>query len=232
MAKINHILFGQGKGKVGGLVLQRYEGMNVVREKPISVKNPQTKSQSTQRAKLKNASQIVAQFKEVFNTRLLKLSIYERTRRASAVSEIIKVMTTNTNPESVSALVIAVVDAINAKSVSPLPAPTITLNNDNYEITAPNGDIVVYDVCGYNEDGVLIRKESETYTSTGSAKQVPADPTSFTEKLMAVSYHALTEEGRAILSNAENNTGDAWVVTIERGVTAGDIEVSNIGFSA
>ncbi len=232
MAKLNHVLFGQAKGKVGGMVLQRYEGMNIAREKPISVKNPQTEAQTKQRARMKNASQIVAQFKEVFSTRLMKTSTYERERRSAAVSEIIKVMTANTNPASVSALLTAVVASINAKSVSPIAAPIITQSNDNYNIVAPNGDIVVYDYCGYNQDGTLSSKISETYTSSGTAKQVPQDMNAFSEVIMAVSYHALTENGRAILSNTSYDQETGWSVSIMRGIASGDIEVSNLGIPA
>lgn len=226
MAKINHILFGQGKGKVGGLVLQRYEGMNVVREKPISVKNPQSQGQTTQRAKLKLASQITAQFKEALSLRLAKLSIYERVRRSAAVSVITKVIS-GEQPATPSVLVSEVGDAINAKSVSGLPAPTVTIANNAFSIVAATGDTCLYVICSYDEDGNLTSKETETFVSDGTGKTVtPAE--GFTSSvLMAVSYHATTEAGRAILSNTGLEQNE-FSLNISRGVSAGDIEITNL----
>ena len=44
---------------------------------------------------------------------------------------------------------------------------------------------------------------------------------------MAVAYHALTEAGRAIISNVEAMS-NGWKNEISRGVAAGDIEVTNM----
>lgn len=229
MAKLNHVLFGQAKGKVGGVVLQRYEGMNIAREKPISVKNPQSDAQTTQRSKLKLASQITAQFKEALTLRLSPISIYERMRRSAAVSAITKAISTS-NPSSPAVLVSEVANAINAKSVSGILAPAITLSGDTFSITAENGDTCVYAICSYDANGILMGKTTETYTSTGDAKLVAPEDDAVTAVVMVVAYHALTEAGRAAISNAEVE-GDKMSIAISRGITAGDIEVTNLAAS-
>lgn len=226
MAKINHILFGQGKGKVGGLVLQRYEGMNVVREKPISVKNPQTTKQTNQRAKFKSASQIVAQFAEVFNARLANLSIYTRTRRSAAINAIVSVSNINRNMSETTFA--DVVNSVNAKSMSTIEPPTLAPGTgDNLNITAANGDMVVYVLCSYDLSGKLMKREENKYTSDGTAKEViPAEDAAFAAA-MVVAIRANTEEGRATLSNiiAIDNK---WELSIARAVVAGDVEISDI----
>lgn len=59
MAKINP-LFGKGTGKVGAFLLQVYSGVQILKEKPVKVANPNTDAQVEQRAKLKLMSQIAA----------------------------------------------------------------------------------------------------------------------------------------------------------------------------
>lgn len=59
MAKINPLL-GKGTGKVGAFLLQVNSGVQILKEKPVSVANPQTDAQVEQRAKLKLMSQLAA----------------------------------------------------------------------------------------------------------------------------------------------------------------------------
>ena len=225
MAKLNHVLFGQAKGKVGGVVLQRYEGMNIAREKPISVKNPQSKKQIEQRAKFKSASQIVAQFKEALNVRLSKISIYTRIRRGSALNAIIDVV--EAEPTSVSTLFENILNAINSKSMATIEAPTMgTGADDTITITAESGDNVTYVATNYDEDGKLISREVESYTSTGTAKEVAPDDNASTFGIMAVAVRATTEAGRATLSNIAG-TNNEFLLRISRAVNANDMEVSD-----
>lgn len=227
MAKINHILFGQGKGKVGGLVLQRYEGMNVVREKPISVKNPQSTKQTLQRAKFKLASQTLAELKEVIMVRLSGVSIYNRIKRSAAINAIIPYVDASA-PETPFIALDSLLSAINEKSVSPLAGPAVTISGNNFSIVAADGDTCVYAITNYDEQGHLVSKKAETYTSDGTAKQVPYDANDYSSVLVAVSYHANTEAGRAIIGNTNNTNGTEFAIAISRGITTGDIEVSNM----
>lgn len=64
MAKINAI-FGKGTGKVGPLVLQVNGGVQIMKEKPAKVSNPNTEAQVEQRAKLKLMSQLASVFSPV-----------------------------------------------------------------------------------------------------------------------------------------------------------------------
>lgn len=227
MAKINHILFGQGKGKVGGLVLQRYEGMNVVREKPISVKNPQSTKQTTQRAKFKLASQALAEFKEVISLRLSPISIYERTRRSSAVNALIGAIDT-TNPNKPNLALDNAISAINEKSLSGINVIALGIGQTGFTVTVTTGFTVTYAICSYDNGGNLVSKQTESFTSDGTAKDVPFG-NGATSAIMVVAYRATTDTGRAIISNIDFSADDSkWQNEISRGVSAGDIEVSNI----
>lgn len=60
MAKVNPTL-GKMVGKIGGIVYSVSKGQQVMREKPISVANPQTPAQVAQRSKMKLITQLAAQ---------------------------------------------------------------------------------------------------------------------------------------------------------------------------
>lgn len=228
MAKLNHVLFGQAKGKVGGMVLQRYEGMNIAREKPITVKNPQSDKQVTQRAKFKLASQIVANFKETISVRLTELSIYERARRAGAIKAIIAAINTST-PLTPATSFTNTANAINALRTSGLGTPTISQGEDAFSVVIPDGAFGVITMCSYDGSGNLMAKSVETYTSDGTAKQVSYSDTSAIDVVMVCYTEANTEEGRATISNLNvPSTGSNFQNTISRAIAAGDLEVSDM----
>lgn len=227
MARQNHGPLSRAKGKLGGVVYQQYEGMQISREYQPVVKNPQTTKQVENRAKFKMASQIVAEFSEVLNARLSNLSIYTRMRRGSAVNAIYGVIDTTT-PQNPQALVNDVTSAINAKSVSGIS--NITLNDVSlrFELVVPTGYTVIYTQCGYDTNGLLAKRETETYESDGTAKNVDFLG-SKTDIIMAVAVRALTDAGRATISNISVGAGiNGWINAISRGVAAGDIEISNM----
>ena len=227
MARQNHGPLSRAKGKLGGVVYQQYEGMQVSREYQPVVKNPQSTKQTENRAKFKLSSQIVAQFKDVFTTRLMSLSIYTRTKRAQAVNAIYNIISTAT-PSSPSALVDAVVLAINAKNISGDNGVNVAEDINNFRITAASGYTVVYTHAGYDNNGDLQYLKSEIYVSTGTAKEVSFEGY-LNEVVMATGFKALTDPGRAIIGSTDFNTaGEAWQLTISRAVTAGDIVVANI----
>lgn len=229
MARQNHGPLSRAKGKLGGVVYQQYEGMQISREYQPVVKNPQTSKQTANRAKFKLASQLVAQFSNTFNARLAKLSIYTRIRRGSAINAIYKIVDTSseTSPEAAMNDVIA---ALNAKSVSGIAGPTFGSGTGSTKtITATDGDTVVYTVVQYDIDGSPVSIEQNKYESDGTSKNIDVLTAegATSAVAMAVSLHALTEEGRATISNIQSDDS-SWIVSISRGIAAGDIEVSNL----
>lgn len=230
MARQNHGPLSRAKGKLGGVVYQQYEGMQISREYQPVVKNPQTTKQTENRAKFKLASQITAEFKRVLSARLANFSIYERMRRAASVNAIYGAVDVTT-PATPSALIAAVVDAINAKNVTGYTAIPVSYNSgDNqFEIAGGNGMGVTYQICGYDENGKFTVSVAEDFISNGSIKTV-SPVTGTTNVIMAVGYQALTDAGRATISNAGND-GTKWYNAIARGVASGDLVISNIGYA-
>lgn len=227
MARQNHGPLSRAKGKLGGVVYQQYEGMQISREYQPVVKNPQTTKQVENRAKFKLSSQLVAQFKEVFNARLGKLSIYTRTRRATSVNAIYSVVDDGT-PSNPQALLESVVAAVNAKSMSEKAAPAVTASSASISIAASNGNQVIAILCEYDaEKGELLNRKVETYTSNSTQHTISGTAG---RRLvgMAVSLEATTEAGRATISNVTANT-DGWQNEIARSAAAGDLVISNIG---
>lgn len=230
MARQNHGPLSRAKGKLGGVVYQQYEGMQISREYQPVVKNPQTSKQMLNRSKFKLASQITAEFFYVINHRLAKLSIYTRMRRAAAVNALYFAVT-GTQPDEPELLVASAISALNAKSIQDFAAPTIdTATQGEAKVTAASGDTVFATVVSYDGDGNRASKMDETYTSDGTAKSFMASTE--TNVLMAVALRATTDAGRATLTNtvlsAEGSATDAWMLDIERGVAAGDILVSGL----
>ena len=227
MARQNHGPLSRAKGKLGGVVYQQYEGMQISREYQPVVKNPQTTKQVENRAKFKMASQIVAEFSDVLNARLSNLNIYTRIRRGAAVNAIYGIIDSTTPPTS-QALVNDVVGAINAKSVSGISNITLNDVSLSFEMTVPTGYTVVFTQCGYDTKGMLTKRLTDTYESDGAAKTVNfLGPK--TDIIMAVAMRALTDAGRATIDNIRvAQAGNAWVNEIARGVAAGDIEISNM----
>ena len=226
MARQNHGPLSRAKGKLGGVVYQQYEGMQISREYQPVVKNPQTTKQTQNRAKFKTASQVVAQFNEALNVRLAKLSIYTRERRGAAINAIYRVV--ETAPNGVSTAFENILRSINSKSMSTIESPTVGTGAGNVPtITATNGDVVTYIAANYDVDGKLISRSVETFTSDGTAKAINPADNAVTFGFMAVATRATTEDGRAILSNIAgiNNT---YLLEISRAVAAGDVEISDL----
>lgn len=228
MARQNHGPLSRAKGKLGGVVYQQYEGMQISREYQPVVKNPQTKKQVDNRAKMKLASQTLAQFKDVILMRLAKVSIYTRVRRGVAIRNLRYVINSpNTGEHAM--MFTDIPSVINDASISGIPAPAMTTVSNEHSIIAENGDTVVINQADYDNEGLLINLKSATYTSTGAAKTYTPTTGYKTSVCMAVAYHANTEAGRAIISNAMvPATGEVIMNAIARGVTAGDIEVTNM----
>lgn len=226
MARQNHGPLSRAKGKLGGVVYQQYEGMQISREYQPVVKNPQTTKQTENRAKFKLSSQIVAQFSKVFNIRLSKLSIYTRSRRAACVNAIYNAITV-ANPDTPSALVEAVTSAINQKSLSGDNEVVFDTTNNQLKVVAPTGYVVTMTNALYDKTtGDFLTAKTETYTSDGTAKQVEVSPIA-RNIVMVTGYHALTEEGRATISNVETDA-NSFTISIARAIANGDIEVSNM----
>ena len=223
---MNHGPLTKTKGKLGGVVFQQYEGMQVAREYQPVVKNPQSTKQVENRAKFKLSSQIVAQFKEVLSARLSKLSNYERMRRAAAVNAIYMVVDDST-PSTPQALINNVVVAINAKSLSGYAAPTYELVGNDLKLGAMEGDTVVSIVCTYDATkGELVGRYYQSF-------EAGENPLTITSKdatrqvCMAVALSPITEDGRATISNITANA-TSWQNEIARSIAAGDIEVSQL----
>lgn len=226
MARQNHGPLSRAKGKLGGVVYQQYEGMQISREYQPVVKNPQTTKQTENRAKFKTASQVVAQFSEVFNVRLAKLSIYTRIRRGAAVNVIYRQVTPNNN--TFDAAFVNIVNGLNAKSMATIEAPVVASGaNNTVNITAANGDVVTFIGVSYDNNGKMMTREISSYTSDGTAKQVTPAANANTFAVMVVAARATTEAGRATLSNIAG-INEGFTLEVSRSVAAGDVEISDI----
>ena len=228
MAKLNHVLFGQAKGKVGGMVLQRYEGMNIVREKPISVKNPQTTKQTQQRAMFKLASQFVGIYADAINIRLSELSIYARSRRASAINAVLSATDFDPSTEDIAQVNLAdAISAINAKSMSEYAAPQVIIANTNFEVTAPADSIVFGVIASFDNHGHLVDRKLVSSESTGSAITFPTLSSGVAQRAVFVYTIPVTEEGHASFSNI-SAVDSNFETQIFRSVNAGDMKVSGL----
>lgn len=229
MARQNHGPLSRAKGKLGGVVYQQYEGMQIAREYQPVVKNPQSEKQVENRADFKLASQTVALFKEVINARFGKLSIYTRKRRGAALEILKRIATTDGNNgrqidfnEAISAL--------NAKSMTDLAAPTITPGENTLAVTAPADAVIIGVIAGFNTEGKLIGRKVVSAQSEGSAVTFNVPEEYKTTKSMFAYTLASEEAGRATYDNIKD---PAILLTLDyaRLVYTGDIAISDIAGS-
>ena len=226
MARQNHGPLSRAKGKLGGVVYQQYEGMQIAREYQPVVKNPQTDPQVNNRAKFKNASQLLAIFKEAINLRFAKVSIYPRMRRAAAVSILYRTATKENDLTSNIDLT-AAASAINGKSMTEYAAPTSTVSGSNYSVIAPANAKILGVIAGFDSTGKLAARKVVSATSTGVAVTFPLLGDVDSQHAMFLYAIATSEEGEAIFSNILAS-GNDFTITAMRLVNEGTVDVSDI----
>lgn len=229
MARQNHGPLSRAKGKLGGVVYQQYEGMQISREYQPVVKNPQTENQTKNRAEFKLASQTVALYKEVINARLGKLSIYTRTRRGAAL-EAIKRIITNPQDNEFQLEFADAVSAINAKSLTEYAAPTVTTTAGKFSVTAPAETVIIGVIVGFDTEGGFVGRKVVVGAGSASARDFTFPAEYKTAKAMFVYTVATEEAGRAIYDNIED-PDTAFRLDVARLVSTGDIDISDIAGS-
>jgi len=65
MARTSNPLIGKSRNKIGGVVMSTWKGINVLREKPATVANPNTNAQQAQRSVMR---QLVAMARAILST--------------------------------------------------------------------------------------------------------------------------------------------------------------------
>lgn len=226
MARQNHGPLSRAKGKLGGVVYQQYEGMQISREYQPNVKNPQSEKQVINRADFKLASQTVAMFKEVFNARLGKISIYTRTRRGVALETLKRIATDDGNNGRQINFTDAV-SAINARSLTEYGAPTVTNNAGTLEVNAPADSQILGVIAGFDASGNYIGRKFVTGNGGAITSGFPIPSDFVNSKSMFVYMITPEEEGRAIFDNI-SDPDDVLRLDIARLIAAGDLAISDI----
>lgn len=226
MARQNHGPLSRAKGKLGGVVYQQYEGMQISREYQPNVKNPQSEKQVENRADFKLASQTVALYKEIINARLGKLSIYTRTRRGAAL-EALKRIAKDSGDGAREIVFSQAVSAINQKSLTEYSAPTAIVNGTDFDVTAPADAEILGVIAGFDSNGNFAGRKIVSGTSAGASIKFAIPDDYATAKAMFVYTLPQTEEGRAIYENIYDPEG-MLMLDISRLVSIGDVAISDI----
>ena len=226
MARQNHGPLSRAKGKLGGVVYQQYEGMQISREYQPNVKNPQSEKQVNNRADFKLASQTVALYQEVINARLSKLSIYTRMRRGAALEAVKRIATSGLNNDRVITFTSAMA-AINAKSLTEFAAPITTEAEGVVSVTAPATAVILGVIAGFDANGQLVGRKVVSATSSGPAQTFDIPSEYVSAKAAFVYTIATTEDGRAIYENI-TNAGTDISLAIVRLIASGDADISDI----
>lgn len=228
MAKLNGGLFSKLKGKLGGVVFQQYEGMNVSKEYQPNVKNPNSPKQVLNRAEFKLASQFVALYQYVVLVAASGFSPYLRLVRGKLVT-VLKRSADITDPTRPYIKLADAVTSVNGINALPLvPAPTFTGESISHaEISATVGDVVRYTVVASDENNEILGTVNHEFTATATPERVLAPlvagtPTKY--DIMAVAMRAVTENGAIIYSPLSTD----YSVVVERLVASGDVIVSHV----
>ena len=206
MAKLNGGLFSKLKGKVGGVVFQQYEGMNVSKEYQPTVKNPSTAGQVENRARFKAASQLVAIFANIFAIAAANVSPYMRTIRGALVKVLRNAFQYNVGDNSATITTAETVAAVNSLNFNPaIPAPVISgANISSATIQATQDDVVRYKIVALNSDGLVIGQKEVEFKAGASAETIQAPVTAEVPsnyKVAAVAIRYDEESGNAIYGN-------------------------------
>jgi hypothetical protein len=75
MARVSNPLIGKSKNKIGGVVFSTWKGINVLKEKPASVANPNTDSQQMHRSALTQMTAFFRQIPAIVKSGFKKMAI-------------------------------------------------------------------------------------------------------------------------------------------------------------
>lgn len=229
MAKLNGGLFSKLKGKVGGVVFQQYEGLNVSKEYQPNVKNPSSQGQVENRAKFKLASQIVAVFQPVMLLAAANVSPYTRLVRGALVRVIRGNATYENDNASIDNNVLE--SAVNSLHFnSPVAKPVIAGETiGQATISATVGDTVKYTCVAVDAEGAIVGSRTETFVATATPAQIMAPITAETPafyRVAAVAMRTTSDEGDAMYGNLVQ----ASVIDVTYGVRSGDVATSNMTY--
>lgn len=135
MARFNHGIFTKTKGKLGGVVFQQYEGLQIGKEYQPNVKNPSTAPQVASRACFALASKVTAALFPWMSAVMKANGIaYERFQRGEVLNKLRKITTYDAEEEH------AVLGRLpefrqNGQTRINLTGATMAVNNGSARIT-------------------------------------------------------------------------------------------------
>lgn len=242
MAKFNHGVLTKAKGKLGGVVFQQYEGMQIGKEYQPNVKNPQTDKQVATRAKFKVSTAFTCRWWPIL--RYLKLgSNYDRYNRGKAVNVAFRssqyreevniasvdITTTLTALNEVGA---TSTDVINFTHTGTFPNIIETANPSS----APENSIIYARVVSFDDMGKIIsfKDTISPAVNSGVVINMPSgvagvSPESY--QVMAVMVTPITNEGYAIYSQVIGSANtDEYQVAVTRAISSGDMIVTPVAY--
>lgn len=215
---------GKGSGKLGASVFTIRKGVQIVRQYNDKVYNPQTKSQSDQRAKFKLMSQLAA----VMSPVVAIPSVGNVSSRNRFMAENIKLASFVDNQAT-----ITLVDVQLTKSVLALPGISATRGTNNISVTltgVPQGIArVVYAVFVKEADEKLRLAGTKTVSGAGSQTFSTTIDVSSSNELVVYAYGVRdnTDAARAVFSNMQVVTAeDVAKLIVGRVLTEVDVTLT------
>lgn len=177
--KTANTVFGRSSGKLAGVVASSWKGLNVVREKPLTVANPNTIGQQNQRAKMRF---LVASGRSLLS--LLQLSMKEAAIKQSEFNAF-----TSLNMQALTAAggAVSVVTAANIKvgkgTLLPVPFVSATATqvdvvdaewtNNSSGASAQDSDVIYGVLYAYASKKFYVSTKTSTRAATAATFGFP-----------------------------------------------------------
>lgn len=233
---MNHGVHSKAKGKIGGIVYQQYEGLQVAKEYQPNVMNPQTPAQMGARAKFKLASQVLALWKEILLKSTLE-SIYTRFRRAQVFKTILSYVAQA--GETLEVRILKVLGELNLSNSAAYTGIIVSENQGNHGMTFDydpsdgNTRAYEYKAVAYDAAGSVLGSYVENGNISSQAFMpfnlplLPAGVTPDHYEVLVIAQTGITDEGRASVTRFVEE-GSKYTNGISRSVATGDIVTSPI----
>lgn len=237
MAKFNHGILSKTKGKLGGIVFQQYEGMQIGKEYQPNVKNPNSSGQIDIRARFKAVSQFIALWSRILTLRVASVSPYTRTKRGRLVKDLLPVAIKTGN--DVQILLGNAEIQLNSVAHTTDVALAVAGTPANFTVTptftTTDSITIITRIVGFDAQGQVIGQNDIVTTSptSGTAINIPLPLVSGEATrydIMSIAMVAVTENGNTTYGNliANSATTNEYTTTLSLLVSAGDVEPSAI----
>lgn len=208
MAVVQNPITGRSRNKFASAIFQTWKGKNVLRSKPLTVANPQSPAQKTQREKLKQMVKLYRLISGVIEIGYKSLAVGKSEYNAFA-SEVLKNAFEGETVETVS----LVEEDIRVAKGTITPTPILAVTQDNTDFTAT-----------WDENAPL--QPGQSVSDTAVIVGVYQHPTTKEIHAYSLVSNVKRDVGSVTLTNAVELPTPSWFMVFFRNSVTGNVSDS------